>query len=45
MHMPMHKLCEDEMKTRNQNIESTIKSENIIINHYMGRYVRNHQMI
>ena len=37
IHMPMHKLCRDEVKTRN--IKTLLKDENIVINHYMGRYV------
>ena len=37
IHMPMHNLCRDEVKTRN--IKTLLKDENIVINHYMGRYV------
>ncbi|OEU21534.1 hypothetical protein FRACYDRAFT_235159 [Fragilariopsis cylindrus CCMP1102] len=36
IHMPMHNLCRDEVKTRN--IKTLLKVENIVINHYMGSW-------
>jgi hypothetical protein len=37
--MPTYRLCKDEVKNRNENTQTILENEGLVVNHYMGRYV------